>query len=192
MRNLMPASLVLVVAATQLVFASEPSQTTAHSFKFEDAKGGTMNLSDFAGKVVLVVNTASECSFTKQYGPLQSLYEKYRDQGFVVVGVPSNDFGGQEPGSDEEISEFTSKEFQVGFPIASKTKIKGRDATPFYSWAEDQVGTLGKPRWNFHKYLIGPDGKMITWFSTMTQPGSKKLSNAIEKALSAIDPATGI
>ena len=163
---------------------AESSETgSAHQFSFHSARGGEIKLADYSGKTVLVVNTASQCGFTEQYGPLQRLYEKYRDRGFVVVAVPSNDFGGQEPGSNSEIVDFATREFEVGFPIAAKARVKGEGADPFYRWAADQVGTLGKPRWNFHKYLVGPDGRLITWFSSFTKPDSAKLTDAIEAAL---------
>lgn len=163
--------------------AEERTSQNAHQFDFRSATGDKIDLADFAGKAVLIVNTASQCSFTKQYGPLQTLYEKYKDRGFVVVAIPSDDFGGQEPGSDAEIVEFATNKFEVGFPIASKARVKGSQADPFYRWAVDQVGAMGKPRWNFHKYLIGPEGEMVTWFSTFTEPDSQKLANSIEAIL---------
>ena len=129
------------------------------------------------------MNTASQCGFTKQYGPLQALYDQYKDDGFVVIAVPSNDFGGQEPNTDQEISKFVKDKFSVGFPITSKTKVRGANAAAFYKWAARQTGMIGRPRWNFHKYLIGPDGNLVDWFTPMTSPGSKKLSSAIEKSL---------
>lgn len=183
MRNLFLASLLSFLAATFPSVAGSLQQSTAHSFSFANPAGGQINLADYAGQAILVVNTASQCSFTEQYGPLQALYEKYRDRGLVVVGVPSNDFGRQEPGSDAEIAEFTSTEFQVDFPITGKTRVKGGNANSFYKWAAEQVGALGKPRWNFHKYLVGPDGQIVTWFSTVTEPDSARLANAIEEAL---------
>lgn len=193
MRQLLSAVAIMALLMAGLTAMTSPaaadSGKTAHAFSFRAADGGEINMSEFAGKAVLVVNTASQCNFVKQYGPLQALYEKYRDRGLVIVGVPSNDFGSQEPGSDAEIVQFASQEFRVDFPLASKTTVKGANATPFYRWAGDQVGIMGKPRWNFHKYLIGPDGKMVTWFSTMTEPGSKRLQAAIEKALPAAQSA---
>lgn len=125
MRILVLICLLSAFVGIHTSVANDRPQSTAHDFSFDKPEGGKINLSAYARNVILVVNTASNCSFTKQYGPLQSLYEKYRDQGLVIVGVPSNDFGRQEPGSDEEIAEFTSERFQVQFPIASKTKIKG-------------------------------------------------------------------
>ena len=177
---------VLIVICSSLIGharAQDNSSASAHDFSFTAIDGTELPLSDFKGKTVLVVNTASQCSFTKQYGPLQALYEEYKDRGLVIVGVPSNDFGGQEPGSEAEITAFTETEFSVDFPLAAKTRVKGSEASPFYRWAASQVGSAGKPRWNFHKYLIGPDGEMIDWFSTFTKPNSAKMRKAIEQNL---------
>ncbi len=163
--------------------ANDGKNSSAHDYSFEMADGSKLDLSRYAGQTVLVVNTASHCSFTRQYGPLQALYEKYKDRGFTVIAVPSNDFGGQEPGSNAEIVEFAEDKFSVEFPIASKVRIKGQDSEPFYQWAQNEAGVMGKVRWNFHKYLIGPDGKMAGWFSTFTEPQSNKLARAIEDTL---------
>lgn len=182
LKNVLIASAVTTLSVTQ-ANADMTKPANAHQFGFETTDGTRIDLSDYAGKAILVVNTASQCSFTKQYGPLQELYAKYKDRGFEIVAVPSNDFGGQEPGTNEEIVEFASQKFDVGFPITIKKRVKGSQADPFYQWAAKQVGTLGTPRWNFHKYLIGPDGKLVTWFSTITEPNSPKLQEAIEDIL---------
>ena len=142
-----------------------------------------MPLSMFAGKAVLVVNTASQCGFTKQYAALQELWQRYRAGGLVVLGVPSNDFGGQEPGSEAEIKDFCKVNFDVDFPLTAKTVVKGADAHPFYNWAADTLGGMAKPRWNFHKYLIAPDGRLVDWFSTPTSPTSSKVVRAVEANL---------
>ncbi|GAA0773364.1 glutathione peroxidase [Roseibium denhamense] len=163
--------------------ANENHSPSAHDFSFEMADGSKLDLGDYAGQTVLVVNTASQCSFTRQYGPLQALYEKYQDRGFTVVAVPSNDFGGQEPGTNSQIVDYAQSKFSVGFPITSKVKIKGDGGDPFYQWAQSEAGMMGKVRWNFHKYLIGPDGQMAGWFSTFTEPDSISLARAIEKTL---------
>lgn len=165
-----------------------PSQLRAsnmsfHDFEFTSIEGGTLPASTFAGKAVLVVNTASQCGFTKQYTALQSVYDQYREQGLVVLGVPSNDFGGQEPGSEAEIKEFCEVNFSVDFPLTGKVVVKGDNAHPFYKWAKDQVGMVGSPKWNFHKYLIAPDGQLVDWFSTPTAPTSGKVTKAIEAVL---------
>jgi glutathione peroxidase len=162
---------------------AEESGRTAHDFTFTSIEGKDLPLSEFRGKVVLVVNTASQCGFTHQYADLQNVWSRYRDQGFVLLGVPSNDFGGQEPGSEEEIKTFCEVNFNVDFPLTSKVHVKGDSAHPFYRWAGRKAGAMGQPRWNFHKYLIGPDGEFVDWFSTPTSPTSGKVTSAIEKEL---------
>lgn len=153
---------------------------SAHEYTFNSIDGEPMPFSSYKGKALLVVNTASKCGFTGQYDGLQSLWENYRDKGLVVVGVPSNDFAGQEPGSKEQIKEFCSVNFNVNFPMTSKVVVKGDDAHPFYQWAKD---VAGGPMWNFHKYLISPDGNMVRGYSSLVGPESKKLTKAIEKVL---------
>lgn len=165
-----------------------PSQLRAsamsfHDFDFTSIDGEALSGSSFAGKAVLVVNTASHCGFTKQYTALQEVYDQYRDQGLVVLGMPSNDFGGQEPGTEAEIKEFCEVNFSINFPLTGKVGVKGDAAHPFYKWAKDQVGMVGSPKWNFHKYLIAPDGKLVDWFSTPTAPTSGKVTKAIEAVL---------
>ncbi|WP_051242290.1 glutathione peroxidase [Stappia stellulata] len=175
--------LALMLAATTAPAAVASDTTTAHDFTLTAIDGSPMPLSAFKGKTVLVVNTASRCSFTKQYAPLQALYEAHRDEGLVVIGVPSNDFGGQEPGTEADIEDFTQSAYRVDFPLTNKTAVVGDNASPFYKWASEQAGPLGKPRWNFHKYLIGPDGRLIDWYTPMTAPGSPKLRDAIVRSL---------
>lgn len=157
--------------------------TTAHDFAFTAIEGEPLALSQFQGKAVLVVNTASFCGFTPQYQGLQALWDTYRDRGLVVVGVPSNDFGSQEPGSSNEIKDFCSTNYQVTFPLAEKEVVSGAGAHPFYKWAREELGMLAAPKWNFHKYLIAPDGRLVDWFSTTTKPGSDKVIKAVEAVL---------
>ena len=164
-----------------MVLAS-PS-TTALDFSFTAIDGNSLPLSSFKGKAVLLVNTASHCGFTSQYGELQALWRRYRDRGFVVLGVPSNDFGGQEPGTNTEIKTFCEVNFDVDFPLTEKVHVKGEKAHAFYAWAEKELGALAKPRWNFHKYLIAPDGRLVDWFSSVTSPNSARLIQAIENVL---------
>lgn len=140
------------------------------------------NLCQYAGKVVLVVNTASYCGFTSQYEGLEALYAKYQEQGFTVLGFPSNDFGKQEPGSSKEISDFCFNTYGVKFPMFSKSSVSGPGRNPLYAALYKTTGLT--PQWNFHKYLIDRSGKVVSSFSSATEPGATKLVSAIEKALS--------
>ena len=161
----------------------ETESMTAYDFSFEKLDGTPLPLAEFRGKALLVVNTASRCGFTPQYQALENLWKARQDAGLVVLGVPCDDFGGQEPGSASEIAEFCSLNFGVTFPLTSKTEVKGPRAHPFYRWANQQAGVLGQPHWNFHKYLFDRRGGFATWFSTITSPDSGKFSRAIDAAL---------
>jgi glutathione peroxidase len=162
---------------------SAMAETTAHDFSLTGIDGQPMPLAQFKGHPVLIVNTASECGFTPQYEELETLWQAYKDKGLVIIGVPSNDFGGQEPGTATEIASFCKLNYGVTFPLADKTVVKGAGAHPFYVWAGEKAGMLGRPKWNFHKYLIGADGRFIDWFSTQTKPMAPKIRQAVEKAL---------
>ena len=155
----------------------------AHDFTFTGIGGEQLPLNRFKGKPVLVVNTASECGFTPQYAGLQKLWQRYKDRGLVVLGVPSNDFGGQEPGDESEIAAFCTKNYGVDFPLTTKVDVVGAKAHPFYKWLAAELGDAGKPRWNFHKYLIGPDGAIAGVFPSKVAPDSLELGTAIEAAL---------
>jgi glutathione peroxidase len=159
------------------------SAQTLHDFTLTGIDGKPMALSQFKGKPVLLVNTASECGFTGQYDGLEKLWQTYKDKDLVIIGVPANDFGGQEPGKAEEIATFCKLNYGVTFPLADKTVVKGVEAHPVYEWAGEQAGMMGRPKWNFHKYLFGRDGKFLDWFSTPTEPMSSKITKAVEKAL---------
>jgi glutathione peroxidase len=152
-------------------------------FTLTGIDGKPMPLAQFKGQVVLVVNTASECGYTGQYEGLEALYQAYKDKGLVIIGVPSNEFGGQEPGKAAEIATFCKLNFGVTFPLADKTVVKGSGAHPLYQWAGTQAGVVGSPKWNFHKYLFARNGRFVDWFSTPTEPMSGKLKAAVEKAL---------
>jgi glutathione peroxidase len=171
--------------------ATEPMANSAYDFSFTSIEGEPLPLSSFKGKVVLVVNTASQCGFTPQYTDLQDVWTRYRERGLVVLGVPSNDFGGQEPGSEAEIKAFCEVNFAVDFPLTTKEQVTGEAAHPFYRWAAGELGFAAKPRWNFHKYLIGPDGKLADWFATTTKPTAPKVVKAIEEQLARIASAGG-
>jgi len=161
---------------------------TAWDFSFTSIDGKPMPLSDFRGKVLLVVNTASFCGFTKQYEALQALHAKYEGRGFAVIGVPSNDFGGQEPKAAGEIKEFCEGMFGVTFPLSDKNVVSGDGAHPFYAWAREELGWLNAPKWNFHKYLVGRDGKLVTSFFSQTTPDTDRLIKAVEAEIAK--PAT--
>ena len=163
-------------------FNSKSTERAFHDFSIESISGETINLSEFKSKVVLLVNTASKCGFTPQYSGLQKIYDRYKDDGLVVLGVPTNDFN-QELSKDSEVKEFCEIRFGVEFPMSSIQPIKGENAHPIYKWIQSNVSVIGQPRWNFHKYLIGKDGKIINWFSSMTSPTSQGLITQIETAL---------
>lgn len=140
------------------------------------------SLCEFQGKVVLVVNTASFCGFTQQYEGLEALYRNYKDQGLVVLGFPSNDFGNQEPGSNQQIAEFCSNTFSIRFPMFAKTKVRGPGANPLFA----ELARLAEaPGWNFHKYLIGRDGRLVSSYSSAVSPNSRRLRSDLQAALSS-------
>ena len=155
----------------------------AYDYKFNDIDGSELNLNKFKNKVIVVVNVASQCGFTKQYEDMQKVWVKYQDKGVVMLGVPSNDFGKQEPGTSEEIKNFCEAKFGITFPMTAKVSVKGENAHPFYIWARENHGKSTIPKWNFHKIIIGKDGKVLDTFASMTNPSSKKFIKAIEKAL---------
>ena len=156
---------------------------TAHDFEFTSIDGKPLPLSSFDGKAVLVVNTASECGLTPQYEGLEQLWRDYRDRGLVVLGVPSNDFGAQEPGSEAQIQQFCTTRFAVDFPMTAKAVVKGEGAHPFYQWARQQLGAEAEPQWNFHKILIGKDGRAIKGIGSRAEPASPEVVQAVEAAL---------
>jgi len=166
--------------------AAQADQRTAYDFTFHNLTGeGDLPLAQYKGQVILVVNTASQCGFTGQYDGLEKLYQTYKDRGFVIVGVPSNDFGAQEPGSNQEIAHFCKLNYGVTFPMAAKEDVVGDNAHPFYQWMDERFGLLGRPKWNFHKYLIDREGNAVDYFHSTTAPDSPRLINAIEKLLDA-------
>jgi len=152
-------------------------------FEIKDINEQTFALENLKNKTVLLVNVASNCGFTKQYAELQELYEKYSEKGLVVLGVPSNQFGGQEPGSNNEIKDFCETNFNITFPMTTKIDVKGENAHPIYLWAKENYGNAAVPKWNFHKILINRQGKIEDTYSSFTKPMSKKLTSKIEKIL---------
>ncbi|RYZ14602.1 MAG: glutathione peroxidase [Alphaproteobacteria bacterium] len=157
--------------------------TTAHDFDFTSIEGKPLPLKQFSGHPVLIVNVASKCGLTPQYEGLVNLYHELKDQGLVVLGVPSNQFMGQEPGTNEEIQTFCSTTYGVDFPLTAKTDVKGETAHPFYQWMKTQLGDPAEPVWNFHKLLIGKDGKALKAFAPTVVPEAPELKAAINEAL---------
>ena len=157
--------------------------TTAHDFTFKTIDGKDLALKSLAGKAVLVVNTASECGYTPQYEGLEALYRKYRDRGFVALGFPANNFMGQEPGSNAEIKAFCSTKFQTTFPLFAKISVKGKEIHPLYGYLTRDSGFKGDVSWNFNKFLVGPDGKVVARFGSGTDPLAKELTTKLEELL---------
>lgn len=163
---------------------SPPSARSAHEFSYTRLTGGPLPLAQFQGRVLLVVNTACRCGFTPQLAGLQALWQALEPHGLTVLGVPSNDFGGSEPGAEAEIARYLAQSFGISFPMAGKTAVTGPDAHPFYAWAAARLGPASKPRWNFHKYLVAPDGRMAGWFPTATPPTAAPVIEAVQGLLS--------
>jgi len=157
--------------------------TTAHDFHFRSIDGEPLALGKFRGKALLVVNVASQCGLTPQYAGLETLWRDRRDAGLVILGVPSNDFGAQEPGSEHEIKTFCETRFSVDFPLAAKERVIGADAHPLYKWVANELGEGAAPKWNFHKYLFNKDGTIAATFGSRTEPNAPELVAAVEAAL---------
>ncbi len=182
MRNILPFIVIAIVAAFAIAADSTSQPAGLLSYTLKDIDGKDYDLAQNKGKVVMFVNVASKCGFTKQYDGLQSLYEKYKDQGFVLVGVPANNFKGQEPGTNEQIKEFCTSKYNVTFPMMSKISVKGDDIHPLYKQLTDEKGEVG---WNFNKFLVGRDGKLIEHFESKVKPDDQELISAVEAALAA-------
>ena len=156
---------------------------TFFDFKINSINGEELDLSSFKGKTILLVNVASKCGFTNQYDDLQNLYDDLKDKGLIVIGIPTNQFGGQEPGSEKEIKNFCETNFNITFPMTSKYEVKGANAHPIYIWAKDTFGKSTVPKWNFHKILINKNGKIEDTFASFTGPLSNKVVKKIEEIL---------
>lgn len=164
---------------------------TVYDFTLNSIDGQPVPLAAYKGKVVLLVNVASRCGFTPQYSALEATYEKYKDRGFVIVGIPANNFGAQEPGSNQEIKTFCTSKYRVTFPMLAKVSVKGDDMTPLYQFLTDKSAnpqTGGEIQWNFTKFLIGPDGHVKARFEPEVTPDSPQVTTAIETALAALKP----
>jgi glutathione peroxidase len=184
-RTVMTAALAAIAASASARTAlaqAAMSRITAYAFSFPALVGSAIRLADYAGHPLMVVNTTSLCGYTPQYGGLQQLWTEFHDRGFVIVGVPSNDFGGQEPGGSVEIANTAQQQYGVTFPIAAKTVVKGPDAHPFYRWAAE-ARPNDVPHWNFHKYLIGRDGYIADVFPETVEPANTRIKTAIARAL---------
>ncbi len=159
------------------------SSSTAYDYDLEMLAGETLPLRRFEGKPILLINTASKCGFTPQYEGLQALWSHYQSRGLMVIGMPCNDFGNQEPGSAKDIEAFCAANYGVSFPMAAKLHVRGPQAHPLFDWLARQGGMLSRPRWNFYKYLIDRDGSLRTWFSSVTKPMSGRMRTAIDRVV---------
>jgi glutathione peroxidase len=173
----MKTTLGLLAMLTSSAFAV----SSVHEFTLPSIDGAPAPLSAYKGKVALIVNVASQCGYTPQYSGLEKLYEKYKDKGFVVLGFPANNFGAQEPGTNQEIKTFCTRNYNVTFPMYSKISVKGSDKAPLYKFLTDSSG--GEVKWNFTKFLVDENGKVISRFESGVEPDSSELVGAVEKAL---------
>ena len=178
-RNIKFFLLILMISFFSTKVLSSYDQL-AYDFNFKDLDGSKIELNQFKNKVIVVVNVASQCGFTYQYEDMQKIWEKYQERGLIVLAVPSNDFGGQEPGNSEEIKTFCEAKFGITFPITEKVSVKGDNAHPFYKWAKNNHGSSAVPKWNFHKIIIDKSGKIYKTYSSVTNPSSKKFTDVLE------------
>ena len=177
-----------LLLAAAVMFAGTSVQAddekSLHDFTVTSIEFKDMPLAEYKGKAVLIVNTASYCGYTPQYEGLQALWDEYKDKGLVVLGVPANDFGDQEPGSEKNIKNFCKVNFQVDFPMTKKMVVKGGpDNAPVYEWLAHELGEESRPKWNFHKYLIDREGHPVAYFSSKVTPQSDEMKAAVEKVL---------
>ena len=183
----------LMLAATAMAAESTPPATASSeigpwTFTLTLANGDVLPLASLRGKVILLVNTASRCGFTKQYTGLQKLYAEYHERGFEVIAIPSNDFGAQEPGTNAEIQQFCTTHFQVTFPVVAKVSVKGTSLHPLYAWLTEKSPFPGPIAWNFTKFLVGRDGRVIARWASRTAPDDGELRKAVSAALDAPTP----
>jgi glutathione peroxidase len=185
------AGLLLAFLPAALAAGDTPAPTGIHGFTMKDIEGRDVPLSAYTGKVLLIVNVASRCGYTPQYKELEALYQRYREQGFVILGFPANDFGAQEPGTNEEIREFCSSTYGVTFDMFSKISVTGKDQHPLYRFittASGDSAVTGEVKWNFQKYLVGRDGRVLGKYLSRVKPLSEELTGAVEQALAAPVP----
>ena len=160
-----------------------PANSDFYDLSFESINGNIISLKEFKNKPIIVVNSASFCGFTYQYEQLENLYQKYKKKGLVIIAIPSNDFGGQEYKDNKKVKEFCEVNFNISFPITTITKVKGKSRHSFFKWVEKEAGYLSLPKWNFYKYLINKEGKLSSWFSSVTKPSSEKFLNELKKIM---------
>ncbi len=182
MKKIIFAAILILLTGTALARGEEVMKTV-HSFLVKTIDGKEVPLSVYKGKALLIVNTASKCGFTPQYQGLEALYEKYKSKGFEVLGFPANNFMGQEPGSNEEIKKFCELKYKVTFPMFSKISVKGDDMDPLYRYLTTESGFNGDISWNFNKFLVSPEGRVVARFGSKTEPLSPELTSKLEEIL---------
>ena len=173
----------LIMLFTFIMSITFPANSDFYDLSFESIDGNTISLKEFKKKPIIVVNSASFCGFTYQYEQLENLYQKYKKKGLVIIAIPSNDFGGQEYKDNKKVKEFCEVNFNISFPITTITKVKGKTRHSFFKWVEKEAGYLSLPKWNFYKYLINKEGKLSSWFSSVTKPSSEKFLNELKKIM---------
>lgn len=180
-------SILLILSFMNVASVDDKDVDSVHDFELTNIDGENTPLGKYEGKVLLIVNTASECGYTPQYEGLQSLYENYKDKGLVIAGFPANNFGGQEPGTDEEIKQFCKMNYGVSFPMFSKISVKGNDIHPLFAYLTSQQNPdfTGEIKWNFEKFLIDKDGRLVRRFRSAVTPESDEIISAIDRALNS-------
>ena len=173
----------LIMLFTFFMSITFPANSDFYDLSFESINGNIISLKEFKNKPIIVVNSASFCGFTYQYEQLENLYQKYKKKGLIIIAIPSNDFGGQEYKDNKKVKEFCEVNFNISFPITTITKVKGKSRHSFFKWVEKEAGYLSLPKWNFYKYLISKDGKLSSWFSSVTKPSSEKFLNELKKIM---------
>jgi glutathione peroxidase len=176
---------ILIITILMFSFFNKANanyEQLAHEFNFKSIDGGEINLQNYKEKVIVVVNVASRCGFTPQYEDLQNLWTNYKDKNLVVIGVPTNNFK-QEPGSNKDIKNFCETNFNINFPMTEKINVIGNNAHPFFKWAKENHGKSAIPKWNFHKIIIGKNGKVVDTFASITKPSSKRFIDLIESEI---------
>ena len=173
----------LIMLFTFFMSITFPANSDFYDLSFESIDGNIISLKEFKNKPIIVVNSASFCGFTYQYEQLENLYQKYKKKGLVIIAIPSNDFGGQEYKDNNKVKEFCEVNFNISFPITTITKVKGKSRHSFFKWVEKEAGYLSLPKWNFYKYLINKEGKLSSWFSSVTKPSAEKFLNELKKIM---------